>query len=222
MKRQPASRAKTIHRLLEVDPKGGGFKRGEDNPARLRPVVVDEILAMVDVMLMQALMKAVPDKAALLLVGESTSFLRSDQAKHDPHNLIRRRACGAPHRSIPAAHEPHHHQRPSHQPGRSPDLSPPDVESDFYFVQADDPDSAVGGIIELVKTRIPPARLELSIRDIQVLCPMNRGGVGARVRTRTSGSTRTCRRSQGGAVRLDLRTRRQGHADRERLRQGGL
>jgi exodeoxyribonuclease V alpha subunit len=52
--------------------------------------------------------------------------------------------------------------------------------SDFYFVQADDPETAVPRIIELVKTRIP-SRFGLdSIRDIQVLCPMNRGGVGAR------------------------------------------
>ena len=52
--------AKTIHRLLEVDPKGGGFKRGDDNPLDCDLLVVDES-SMVDVMLMQALMKAVPD-----------------------------------------------------------------------------------------------------------------------------------------------------------------
>mgnify|MGYP003296657318 CR=1 FL=1 len=61
--------AKTIHRLLEVDPKGGGFKRGDDNPLDCDLLVVDET-SMVDVMLMQALMKAVPDNAALLIVGD--------------------------------------------------------------------------------------------------------------------------------------------------------
>src|ERR1700726_2829847 len=61
--------AKTIHRLLEVDPKGGGFKRGSDNPLDCDLLVVDET-SMVDVMLMQALMKAVPDHAALLIVGD--------------------------------------------------------------------------------------------------------------------------------------------------------
>src|SRR5262245_48513928 len=61
--------AKTIHRLLEVDPKGGGFKRGGDNPLDCDLLVVDEA-SMVDVMLMQALMKAVPDKAAVLIVGD--------------------------------------------------------------------------------------------------------------------------------------------------------
>jgi exodeoxyribonuclease V alpha subunit len=61
--------AKTIHRLLEVDPKGGGFKRGGDYPLDCDLLVVDEA-SMVDVMLMQALMKAVPDKAAILIVGD--------------------------------------------------------------------------------------------------------------------------------------------------------
>jgi hypothetical protein len=53
-------------------------------------------------------------------------------------------------------------------------------DSDFYFVQADDPETAVPLIIELVKTRIPQRFGLDSIRDIQVLCPMNCGGVGAR------------------------------------------
>jgi exodeoxyribonuclease V alpha subunit len=61
--------AKTIHRLLEVDPRGGGFKRGEDNPLDCDLLVIDET-SMVDVMLMQALLRAVPDKAALLIVGD--------------------------------------------------------------------------------------------------------------------------------------------------------
>jgi len=61
--------AKTIHRLLEVDPKNGGFKRNSDNQLECDFLVVDET-SMVDVMLMQALLKAVPDHAALLIVGD--------------------------------------------------------------------------------------------------------------------------------------------------------
>jgi exodeoxyribonuclease V alpha subunit len=63
--------------------------------------------------------------------------------------------------------------------GSMPDVSPSRAESDFYFVQADDPGTAVDRIIELVKTRIPKRFSVDPIRDIQVLCPMNRGGVGA-------------------------------------------
>ena len=64
--------------------------------------------------------------------------------------------------------------------GAIPDLGKPEGDSDFYFVQADDPETAVPRIIELVKTRIPKRFGLDPIRDIQVLCPMNRGGVGAR------------------------------------------
>jgi exodeoxyribonuclease V alpha subunit len=75
-------------------------------------------------------------------------------------------------RIITSAHRINH--------GSIPDLSKPEIESDFYFVPADDPETAVLRIIELVKLRIPQRFGLDPIRDIQVLCPMNRGGVGAR------------------------------------------
>src|SRR5690349_11587641 len=61
--------AKTIHRLLEVDPRSGGFKRDAGNPLDCHLLVVDET-SMVDVPLMHALLKAVPESAALLVVGD--------------------------------------------------------------------------------------------------------------------------------------------------------
>jgi ATP-dependent exoDNAse (exonuclease V) alpha subunit len=61
-----------------------------------------------------------------------------------------------------------------------PDLSPPGTESDFYFVSAEDPEIAVARIVELAKIRISKRFGLDPICDIQVLCPMNRGGVGAR------------------------------------------
>ena len=173
--------AKTIHRLLEVDPKGGGFKRGDDKPLNCDLLVVDET-SMVDVMLMQALMRAVPDTAALLLVGDIDQLpsvgpgqVLADVIASGAVPVVRltevfRQAAQS--RIITNAHRINQ--------GLIPDLTPPGAESDFYFVQADDPESAVGRIVELVKTRIP-RRFGLDpIRDIQVLCPMNRGGVGAR------------------------------------------
>ena len=199
--------AKTIHRLLEVDPKGGGFKRGDDNPLDCDLLVVDET-SMVDVMLMQALMKAVPDKAALLLVGDIDQLpsvgpgqVLADVISSGAVPVVRltevfRQAAQS--RIITSAHRINQ--------GSIPDLSPPGAESDFYFVQADDPETAVGRIIELVKNRIPKRFGLDPIRDIQVLCPMNRGGVGCTVvEHRTAGSAQSRRRSQGGAVRLDLR-----------------
>ena len=61
--------AKTIHRLLEVNPRTGGFRRDGENPLDCDLLVIDET-SMVDVMLMRALLAAVPDLAALLIVGD--------------------------------------------------------------------------------------------------------------------------------------------------------
>jgi exodeoxyribonuclease V alpha subunit len=173
--------AKTIHRLLEADPQGGGFKRGDDNPLDCDLLVVDET-SMVDVLLMQALLKAVPDNAAMLIVGDVDQLpsvgpgqVLADIIQPGAVPVVRltevfRQAAQS--RIITTAHRINQ--------GAIPDLSPPSADSDFYFVQANEPETAVARIIELVKTRIP-RRFGLNpIRDIQVLCPMNRGGVGAR------------------------------------------
>ena len=64
--------------------------------------------------------------------------------------------------------------------GKMPDLSTPEDETDFYFVAAAEPELAVTRLIEIVKDRIPRRFGFDPVRDIQVLCPMNRGGLGAR------------------------------------------
>ena len=173
--------ARTIHRLLEVDPKGGGFKRGNENPLDCDLLVVDET-SMVDVLLMQALMQAMPDQAALLLVGDIDQLpsvgpgqVLADVIASGAVPVVRltevfRQAAQS--HIISSAHRINQ--------GSIPDLSPPEAASDFYFVPAADPESAVGRILELVKTRIPRRFGFDPVRDIQVLCPMNRGGVGAR------------------------------------------
>jgi len=78
--------AKTIHRLLEVDPAAGGFKRGLDNPLECDLLVVDET-SMIDVMLMQGLMRAIPDKAALLIVGDTDQRIKSFCGAKPPQKL---------------------------------------------------------------------------------------------------------------------------------------
>jgi exodeoxyribonuclease V alpha subunit len=173
--------AKTIHRLLEVDPKAGGFKRNAENPLECNLLVVDET-SMVDVMLMQALMKAAPDNAAILIVGDIDQLpsvgpgqVLADIISSDAVAVVRltevfRQAAQS--RIITTAHKINQ--------GLIPDLNKPEGDSDFYFVQADDPETAVQRIINLVQTRIPQRFGLDPIRDIQVLCPMNRGGVGAR------------------------------------------
>lgn len=173
--------AKTIHRLLEVDPKTGGFKRGIDHPLDCELLIIDET-SMVDVMLMQALLNAVPDNAALLIVGDIDQLpsvgpgqVLADIISSQAVPVVRltevfRQAAKS--RIITNAHKINQ--------GIIPDLSKPDDETDFYFVEAKDPETAVGRIVELVKTRIPKRFGLDPIKDIQVLCPMNRGGIGTR------------------------------------------
>src|SRR3954469_13714386 len=173
--------ARTIHRLLEIDPKTGDFKRGDDNPLECDLLVVDET-SMVDVMLMQALVRAVPDHAALLIVGDIDQLpsvgpgqVLADIIGSGAVPVVRlteifRQAAES--RIITNAHRINR--------GLLPDLSKPEGDSDFYFAPADDPETAVARMVEMVQTRIPRRFALDPIRDIQVLCPMNRGGIGAR------------------------------------------
>jgi exodeoxyribonuclease V alpha subunit len=173
--------AKTIHRLLEVDPKGGGFKRNAENPLDCELLVIDET-SMVDVPLMHALLKALPDSSALLVVGDIDQLpsvgpgqVLADIIQSEAIPVVRltevfRQAAES--RIITAAHRINK--------GQMPDLARPDGESDFYFVNAAEPEAAVPLIVDLVRNRIPTRFGFDPIRDVQVLCPMNRGGVGAR------------------------------------------
>jgi exodeoxyribonuclease V alpha subunit len=173
--------AKTIHRLLEFDPKAFGFKRNDENPLDCDLLVVDES-SMVDVLLMQSLMKAVPTHAALFIVGDTDQLpsvgpgqVLADIINSGAVPVVRltevfRQAAES--KIITSAH--------AINAGRLPDLAPPDGEADFYFVPAADPEQAVPRIVELVSKRIPRRFGFDPIKDIQVLCPMNRGGVGAR------------------------------------------
>ena len=173
--------AKTIHRLLEVDPRHGGFRRDADDPLDCGLLVIDET-SMVDVVLMRSLLAAVPVTAALLIVGDVDQLpsvgpgqVLADIIASGAVPVVRltevfRQAAQS--RIVTAAHGINR--------GAIPDLSRPAGESDFYFVRAEDPETAADRIVALVKSRIPKRFGLDPMRDIQVLCPMNRGGAGAR------------------------------------------
>lgn len=173
--------AKTIHRLLEFDPKAFGFKRDEENPLDCDLLVVDES-SMVDVMLMQSLLKAVPDTAALLIVGDIDQLpsvgpgqVLADIIQSGSVPVVRltevfRQAAQS--RIITTAHQINR--------GRIPELGKVEGDTDFYFMPAADPEQAVPRIIDLVGKHIPRKFGFDPVREVQVLCPMNRGGVGAR------------------------------------------
>ena len=173
--------ARTINRLLEADPRLGGFRRGSDNPLRCDLLVVDET-SMVDVMLMQSLARAVPDSAALLLVGD-VDQLPSVGPRQVLADII---ASGA----VPVVRLTEVFRQATRSRivdsarrinrGAIPDLSRPEGESDFYFVQADDPETAAARTVDLVRSHVPRRFGFDAFRDIQVLCPMTRGAVGSR------------------------------------------
>jgi exodeoxyribonuclease V alpha subunit len=173
--------AKTIHRLLEVDPKAGGFRKDQDNPLDTDLLVADEA-SMIDVPLMHALLKAVPGRAALLIVGDIdqlpsvgpgqvlADLIGSGAVPVVRLNEVFRQAAKS--RIVTMAHRINK--------GELPDFDRPEGESDYYFVEANEPEQAAALILELVRERIPKRFGLDPIRDIQVLCPMNRGGLGAR------------------------------------------
>jgi exodeoxyribonuclease V alpha subunit len=172
--------ARTIHRLLEADPRTGGFKRGEEHPLCCDLLVVDEA-SMVDVPLMRSLLNALPDRSALLLVGDVDQLpsvgpgqALADVIASEAVPVIRltevfRQAAQS--RIITNAHRINL--------GQMPELTAP-KGSDFFFVDAAEPEDAVRKLLSVVCGRIP-ARFGLDpVRDVQVLCPMNRGSLGAR------------------------------------------
>jgi exodeoxyribonuclease V alpha subunit len=173
--------AKTIHRLLEADPKTGGFLKDQDNPLDTDLLVIDEA-SMVDVPLMHALLKAVPNRAALLIVGDIDQLpsvgpgqVLADVIASAAIPVVRltevfRQAATS--RIVTMAHRVNR--------GDLPELSRQPSDSDFYFVEAGEPEQAMPKILDLVRNRIPRRFGLDAIRDIQVLCPMNRGGLGAR------------------------------------------
>ncbi|MEO8033213.1 MAG: AAA family ATPase, partial [Acidobacteriota bacterium] len=169
--------AKTIHRLLEVDAKSGQFQRDENNPLQCDLLIVDEA-SMIDVMLMQALVRALPAGAALLLVGDVDQLpavgpgqVLADIIRSGAVSVVRLTEVfrqEAESRIVVGAHEINE--------GRMPDLRQRD--GDFFFVGVRDPSEVVAKIVDLVAERIPKRFGLDPLREIQVLCPMRRSGAG--------------------------------------------
>ena len=174
--------AKTIHRLLEVSPKDRKFQRNKDNPLIADLVIVDEV-SMIDISLMYHLLCAIPDHAALIIVGDVDQLpsvgpgnVLADMINSQTIPVVRlteifRQAATS--KIIVNAHRINQGQFPLC-----------DIEdntlSDFYVIPAETPEEIQRKLLEVITNRIPQRFGFHPLRDIQVLTPMNRGGLGAR------------------------------------------
>ena len=169
--------AKTIHRLLEFNP-AEGYGRNDENPLEGDVLIVDES-SMIDVILMNSLLKAVPLTMRLILVGDidqlpsvgAGNVLRDviDSGAVPVVRLTRIFRQAQSSRIVTNAHKINQ--------GIFPDISNGKT-SDFFFIRQEDPEQAAQEIVNIVRNRIPKA-YHISTNDIQVLAPMQRSVVGA-------------------------------------------
>jgi exodeoxyribonuclease V alpha subunit len=173
--------AKTIHRLLEVNANSGGFNRNESFPLDCDMVVIDEA-SMVDVSLFYALLKAIPSRSALLLVGDSDQLpsvgpgqvladMIASQALPCIHlkEVFRQAATS---NIVSVAHTVNRCAMPK--------LEGYPLNSDFFFLNAKEPEEALKLVIDLTTRRLPNKFNLCPLTDIQILCPMSRGTIGSR------------------------------------------
>ncbi|MEW6418647.1 MAG: ATP-dependent RecD-like DNA helicase [Nitrospirota bacterium] len=173
--------AKTLHRLLEYSPKEGRFKRDNDNPLEADLIVIDET-SMVDTILMHHFLKAVPNEATLILVGDvdqlpsvgpgnvlkdiidsgSVPTVRLDEIfRQSKESLI-----------IVNAHRVNNGKMPVFGHSR-------EHPQDFYFFELEEPEKVLEKVIQLCKDKIPSRFGYNAVNDIQVLTPMHKGIIGA-------------------------------------------
>ncbi|NDJ25716.1 ATP-dependent RecD-like DNA helicase [Nostoc sp. B(2019)] len=175
--------AKTIHRLLEFDPKTMGFKCGSENPFPHAAIIVDEA-SMLDLFLAYSLVKAVAEGAQLLLVGDIDQLpsvgpgqILADLINSGRVPVVRltqvfRQAQQSA--IITAAHQINQGQYPTIEP-----ISDNPVSDCLWHGGGHQPEHGVQAICELITDLIP--RLGFNpATDVQVLCPMTRGLVGTR------------------------------------------
>ncbi|HEY1094672.1 MAG TPA: ATP-dependent RecD-like DNA helicase [Glycomyces sp.] len=168
--------ARTLHRMLELRP-GGDAAYDRDNPLDVDLLVVDES-SMLDTILANRLVKAVPPGAHLLLVGDV------DQLPSVGAGEVLRDLLAAP--GIPRVRLTRIFRQAAESgvvanahrvnQGQMPEL---DGHPDFFWFACDDNEQVADRVVEIVAHRIPKRFGIHPVRDVQVLAPMHRGGPGA-------------------------------------------
>ncbi len=167
----------TIHRLLGFAPGMSGFTHNEQNALSLDYLILDEA-SMIDVFLMHSLLKAMPQRGHLILLGD-VDQLPSVGAGNVLCDLIDSGVCAVTRLAhifrqaqdsmiIVNAHRVNR--------GEFPTTSIPEAKNDFIYIRNDDPEELMGTLHSLYKKRLP--MLGIKLDDAIVLSPMNRGTAG--------------------------------------------
>jgi exodeoxyribonuclease V alpha subunit len=173
--------ARTLHRVLEFQPKKGTFKRNESNPLRGEALVVDEF-SMVDLPLLYHLLKAVPPWMRLILVGDKDQLpsvgpgaLLQDIIASGTVDVVRLEEIFRQEKESLIVTNAHRINQ-----GQSLVFAPrTDKNADFYFIRQDDEKKAFQTILKMCASSVP-YKLGLSpiSPQIQVISPMYKGIVG--------------------------------------------
>jgi exodeoxyribonuclease V alpha subunit len=170
--------AKTIHRLLEFSPSAGyTFQRDDARPLKVDMVIVDEA-SMLDLLLANHLLKAIPPASHLLLVGD-VDQLPSVGAGNVLRDIIASGVVAVVRLEeifrqeegswiVRNAHRINHGQMPIFAKGAK----------DFFLFVQEDPEGAAELLVDIVQRRIPRKFGYDPVEDVQVLSPMYRGPVG--------------------------------------------
>ena len=174
--------SRTIHRMLELSGEisdssaGADFERNEENPLDADVVIVDE-MSMVDIFLMNALLKAIRPGTKLILVGDADQLpsvgagnvlkdiIASDCIKTIKFTRIFRQAEGSD--IVTNAHKINK--------GEEIELKP--SSRDFIYIKRDYPDIILAAVYTLIKEKLP-GYIGCSSADIQVLSPSKKGPLG--------------------------------------------
>ncbi len=179
--------AKTIHRLLEYSPKKGGFKKDQDDLLEADVLIIDEA-SMVDTLLMYHLLKAIPDPAHLILVGDVDQL-----PSVGPGNVLRdiidsgavtvvrlteifRQAQES--MIVVNAHRVNEGEFPILKEGDNRDIQGVRDKVDFFFIEEEDPEKTLELILSLCSEKIPRRFGFHPVKEIQVMTPMHRGVIG--------------------------------------------
>jgi exodeoxyribonuclease V alpha subunit len=179
MEEAAGEEAKTIHRLLEYNPRTREFQRRENNPLGVDVVIIDEA-SMVDLLLMDHLLRAVKPHSHLILLGDV------DQLPSVGPGSVLRNLIDSGVLPVALLRRIFRQERESlivlnaHRilQGQSLLFDHDRETRDFVFIARESEDEILETVKELVKERIPRSLRVKSIEAIQVLSPMHRGLLG--------------------------------------------